>query len=461
MKHALHRFGKFYSRVILNFIGIFIFVGILSVLFGENGWIPNKDIYAISEFVYHYVLPVMIAYSAGNQVRAIDTQKSGKDLYAGGTIAVMATAGLLIAKVQVGLLGAMILGPVCGYMWKSMVEPVLRRKNIQVEMLVRNILVALMGLLMALLSYYGLAPLLEKVSQGLMAGIVFLIRHHLLFFMSFVIEPCKVFFLNNSINHGILMPLGMQQAERVGTSVLFLLETNPGPGLGLLFALYWHRRQRRKEYSAAMFVEFIGGIHEVYFPEILSNVPLLLSVIAGGTVGNLWFSEWNLGVASVVSPGSIVTLMMMSPKGQLLGILAGVLLSAMVSFFVAKWILVWQGAKEISKVPKEGQKEAECCNMSEIHKIGFICDAGVGSSSMGAALLRRKLKESGLDHVEVSAYAMDQIPQDLDLAVCQKNFKELLLKEYKDQKIITMDSLLNQQELSELAQMIRKRSESI
>lgn len=457
MKHALHHFGKFYSRVILNFIGIFIFVGVISVLFGENGWMPNKDIYAISGFVYHYVLPVMIAYSSGNQMRGRNTKNSSEEFHAGGAIAVIATAGLVMAKVQVGLFGAMLLGPMCGFLWKSLVEPELKRKNIQIEMLVRNILVALLGMLMALLSYYGLAPLLEKVSQGLMAGILFMIHHHLLFFISFVIEPCKVFFLNNSINHGILIPLGMQQAESAGSSILFLLETNPGPGMGLLLALYWCERQKRREYNAAIFVEFIGGIHEVYFPEVLSNIPLVFAVIAGGTAGNVWFSEWNLGAASVVSPGSIITMLLMSPKGQLLGILAGVLISAMVSFFVARWILAWQRSRGKSKVPKDGQKETESFTMREIHKIGFICDAGVGSSSMGAALLRRKLKELGVDYVEVSAYAVDQIPPDLDLAVCQKNFKELLLEEYGERRIITVDNLINQQELSELAQMICKK----
>lgn len=460
MRDILHRFGKFYSRVVIDFIGIFMFVGILSVLFGENGWIPIKEIYAISVFVYHYVLPVMIAFAAGNQMRGGDKQEKSEQSYTGGCIAVMATTGLLMTEAQIGLFGAMILGPVCGFLWYRLIEPRLRQKNIRVEMLVRNLLVALVGVTMALLTYYGLEPSLEIVNHSLMAGIRFLVNHHLLFLLSFLIEPLKVIFFNNGMNHGVLIPLGMQQLENANSSNLFLLETNPGPGLGVLLALYWHHRKQREEYRVAVFAELIGGIHEVYFPEILSNLPLLASVIAGGTVGNLWFSGFHLGTASVVSPGSIITILFVSPKDQILGICLGVLVSAVVSLLVAKWILLWQDRKKDLPVQEMGHCVLENDVMREIKKIGFVCDAGVGSSSMGAALLRRKLKEMDINHVEVAAYAMDQVPQDLDLLICQKNFKELLLKEIKDSSVLTMDNLLNQAELAEIAEMVSKRSGS-
>lgn len=468
MRNAIHKFGKFYSNIMINMIGIFIFVGILSVIFGDYGWVPNENIYAISQFVYSYVIPALIAYAAGNHMGQIyekrpDVPKTGIN-HAGGAIAVMAAAGIMIADKNCAILGAMILGPICGLLWKNVLEPLTRKAVQGMEMLTRNLVAAIVGAAFSIAAYYVLTPVLSAVTHVIMMGVDWLIAHKLICLTSVLIEPAKVFFLNNSIHHGILLPLAMQQAEQNGSSMLFLLETNPGPGLGVLLALWLSNRKKRKEYAAYMFVECIGGIHEIYFPEVLANLWLLLALIPGGMAGTLCMSVFHVASAGLVSPGSILTVLFMSGH-HVLATLFAVAISTAVSCAIAFFILKRQGkwcteaaisAQEEKKEEVQEKKQMlEKGQMQEI-KIGFICDAGVGSSAMGAALFRRKLKEEGMNGITAEAYAVDQIPEDLTIGVCQREFLEILQKESNLSNIVTMESLLNQTEHLALIEKLRK-----
>lgn len=468
MRNAIHKFGKFYSNIMINMIGIFIFVGILSVIFGDYGWVPNENIYAISQFVYSYVIPALIAYAAGNHMGQIyekrpDVPKTGIN-HAGGAIAVMAAAGVMIANKNCAILGAMILGPICGLLWKHVLEPLTRKAVQGMEMLTRNLVAAVVGAAFSIAAYYVLTPVLSAVTHVIMMGVDWLIAHKLICLTSVLIEPAKVFFLNNSIHHGILLPLAMQQAEQNGSSMLFLLETNPGPGLGVLLALWLSNRKKRKEYAAYMFVECIGGIHEIYFPEVLANLWLLLALIPGGMAGILCMSVFHVASAGLVSPGSILTLFFMSGH-HVLATLFAVAISTAVSCAIAFFILKRQGKwcteaaisaqEEKKEEVQEKRQMLEKGQMQEI-KIGFICDAGVGSSAMGAALFRRKLKEEGMDGITAEAYAVDQIPEDLTIGVCQRAFLEILQKESNLSNIVTMESLLNQTEHLALIEKLRK-----
>lgn len=468
MRNAIHKFGKFYSNIMINMIGIFIFVGILSVIFGDYGWVPNENIYAISQFVYSYVIPALIAYAAGNHMgqiyeKRLDVPKTGIN-HAGGAIAVMAAAGIMIADKNCAILGAMILGPICGLLWKHVLEPLTRKAVQGMEMLTRNLVAAVVGAAFSIAAYYVLTPVLSAVTHVIMMGVDWLIAHKLICLTSVLIELAKVFFLNNSIHHGILLPLAMQQAEQNGSSMLFLLETNPGPGLGVLLALWLSNRKKRKEYAAYMFVECIGGIHEIYFPEVLANLWLLLALIPGGMAGILCMSVFHVASAGLVSPGSILTLLFMSGH-HVLATLFAVAISTAVSCAIAFFILKRQGKwcteaaisaqEEKKEEVQEKRQMLEKGQMQEI-KIGFICDAGVGSSAMGAALFRRKLKEEGMDGITAEAYAVDQIPEDLTIGVCQRAFLEILQKESNLSNIVTMESLLNQTEHLALIEKLRK-----
>lgn len=496
MSKLLHRFGRFYSRVIVNFIGIFIFVGILSAVFGDCGWMPNGDIYAISQFVYRIVIPLLIAYTAGDERKYQKEQENPTRLHTGGTIAVMATAGLLLANENSGILGAMILGPLSGAVWDDILEPLVKRAKTGLEMLVRNVIAAFAGVLMAVFSFYLLAPFLSAFADILLMGVDSLLRHRMIWLLSIIIEPAKVFFLNNSINYGILLPLGIQQAKDAGESILFLLETNPGPGFGVLAALCLWRKDRRSEYAAAMFVEFAGGIHEIYFPEILSNLWLIAALICGGAAGNFCFMTLQAAATGVVSPGSIVAVLLVCTKKRMVSVLVGILISAAVSAAVALLILKLQSGitgsqevtgesqtdgEELQEVTGGSQTDGEesqtvlgelqagatemkiesgwKAEMNGMLKVGFVCNAGVGSSAMGAALFRRKLREMNLTGIEVDAYASDQIPEDVTVIVCQRDFKELLPFETKARKVCTVESLLNQSEYTKIIEEIKRSGE--
>ena len=358
----------------------------------------------------------------------------------------------------------MSLGPICGLLWKNVLEPLTRKAVQGMEMLTRNLVAAIVGAVFSIAAYYVLTPVLSAVTHLIMMGVDWLIAHKLICLTSILIEPAKVFFLNNSIHHGILLPLAMQQAEQSGSSMLFLLETNPGPGLGVLLALWLSNRKKRKEYAAYMFVECIGGIHEIYFPEVLANLWLLLALIPGGMAGILCMSVFHVASAGLVSPGSILTVLFMSGH-HVLATLFAVAISTAVSCAIAFFILKRQGkwcteaaisAQEEKKEEVQEKKQMlEKGQMQEI-KIGFICDAGVGSSAMGAALFRRKLKEEGMNGITAEAYAVDQIPEDLTIGVCQREFLEILQKESNLSNIVTMESLLNQTEHLALIEKLRK-----
>ena len=478
MKNALHRFGRFYSKIMVQMIGVFIFAGLLSVVFGDYGWLPNKDMYAISQFVYSYLVPLLVAYLAGNQVgKRQDEEKEKRDISAtknaGGVMAALAVTGLLLAEKDCAFIGAMILGPFCGYLWRWGLELWTKKVMPGLEMLTRNLLVAGAATLLATLSYYVLAPAMMAVVKVFMTGINWLVERNLLCFVSVVIEPTKVFFLNNCINHGILLPLAVQQTEAVGSSIFYLLESNPGPGFGLLLALWLSRKKRRKEYGAYLFVEGIGGIHELYFPEVLANLWLLLPLILGGMAGNLVFSLFHVTAVGAISPGSVISILLMTGHKAPLA-LVGMAVSGGVSALFSLVILQMQEREraaleeEKKSLPEESEKVSVLENPEDLGalsqpipkegplKLGFVCDAGVGSSAMGAGLFRRILREQGLEGALVEAYGADQVPKDLDLIVCQKNFKEMLRQEGVFCPMETMESLLNREEQLRLMEKLKK-----
>lgn len=280
------------------------------------------------------------------------------------------------------------------------------------------------------------------------------------------------------MNHGILVPLGMQQLQEQGKSILFLLETNPGPGLGVLAALYLIKYKEKENYAAAIAAEFVGGIHEVYFPAVLSNLWLMVPLMLSSAAGALWFEFTDAGLSAPVSPGSFLTILLMAGKGMMWKVAAGVLISAGVSLGIS-WVVLKSGnARKILSRKEEERKEAEgpveladqtnalqtgALQEKEekrmfIQKIGFICDAGVGSSAMGAALFRRKLSMNGIPDLQVESYACDQIPDALDLLVCQKDFVRMLPEKTRSMEIFATDSLLDQAAFDKIIEIIRIRN---
>ena len=226
----------------------------------------------------------------------------------------------------------------------------------------------------------------------------------------------------------------------------------------MLAALYLTRRKERETYAGAMVAEFIGGIHEVYFPVVLSDIRLLLPLMASSAAGAFWFELTGAGLRTPVSPGSCISILLLAGRPDFVKVGTGILISAIVSFGVSWLVLHWH------KTGKEEQKLCEMIDKKEeikqlpVRAIGFVCDAGVGSSAMGAALLRRKLMQQQITDIQVEAYASDQIPEHLDLVICQKNFRKLLPESLEGSEILEVDSLLEQSAFNRIVEIIKVRN---
>lgn len=440
----IQKVGRFYSHIIMKNIGIFIFIGLLFVVFGEHGWFPHKDIYAISQLMYGYILPSMIACEGG---RAVGGERAG-------ILACLAVAGIVVAASSVGLMAALIMGPASGLIWKNWEKLMEKKIPGSLQMLVRNLTVAVGGCVLAVAGYLLVLPVFEAGTALIYRGVNFMIVHRMESLLSFVIEPGKVFFMNNVLNHAVLTPLGLEQVQETGSSVLFLLETNPGPGLGLLAALYYRQKDRRDDYSVSIFTQLIGGLHEVYFPLVLADIRLLAALIAGGFAGDFCFGMLNAGVGGVVSPGSLIVLLLMAGRYSMLPVLAGVIVSALVTFTVSAAIL------RIEKTDNSTRMEEEKLAVpvqKKIEKIVFVCDGGVGSSAMGAAIFRRMLARQGITGITVEAFAVDLVPDEADILVCQKDFSRMLPETIKNREIYTVENLVSSEGYGGLLDQIQKR----
>lgn len=449
MIKKIHDAGRQYSSIFMGNIGLFIFAGLLFVIFQDGGWFPNENLYGIARLVYSIVIPVCISYTGGAGI-------SGQT---GGILSVLTLSGMLYADTSTAILAAMISAPAGGILWKKTENRIKKYAGSSMQMLIRNLLTGVIGGILAGAGYYLLSPVLDFAGQCIAAGIEFLFVHKLYALCCVFIEPAKVFFLNNVVNHGILVPIGMEQLQETGSSVLFLLETNPGPGFGVLTALFLSDRRERQNYAAALAAEFAGGIHEVYFPAVLENLRLLLPLIVSGAAGAWWFNLTGAGTCAPVSPGSVFTILIMAGKGKILITAAGILISAAVSFLLSLLILKMSGPSK--EAEKENDVSAEKISIKEqnpLRYIGFVCDAGVGSSAMGAALFRRTLARNGITDVQVEAYACDQIPDFVELVVCQKDFQKMLPEKVCNREIVPVDSLLSQQAFEKLAVFIQERN---
>ena len=395
-------------------IGAFIAWGFITAFFIPTGWMPNEYLSKMVGPMIVYLLPLLIGYTGGKAVA--DTR--------GGVLGAISTMGVIVGADIPMFMGAMIMGPLGGFVIKQFDKAVEGKIPAGFEMLVNNFSAGILGALVALLGYTGIGPVVLALNNMLKGGVEGIVNAGFLPLASLFIEPGKILFLNNAINHGVLGPIGIQQAKELGQSIFFLLETNPGPGLGILLA-YWVFSKGMVKQSApgAIIIHFLGGIHEIYFPYVLMNPMLLLAVICGGASGVLTFTVFKAGLVATPSPGSIFALLAMTPKGGYIAVMSGVLVSTVVSFLVAS-VFVKRAAEKMDEgqldEAKEKMKELKGVSTAAakktINKVVFACDAGMGSSAMGATTLRNKCKKAGLA-LEVVHCAIENIPKDADMVV--------------------------------------------
>lgn len=343
MRERLQRFGGFLAGMIIPNIGAFIGWGLITALFIPTGWLPSEKFAKIVGPMIVYLLPILIAYTGGKMVHGVR----------GGVVGAAATVGVIVGTDIPMFLGAMAMGPLGGYLIKKIDGVLEERIPVGFEMLINNFSAGILILILALFGNLVIGPIVVAISTVAGGVVDWLVQKRLLPLAALIIEPAKVLFLNNAINHGVLAPLGVQEVQQSGKAIHFLLETNPGPGLGLLVAFYVAGRGMMKESApGSMIIHFLGGIHEIYFPYILAHPIMILATIAGGFAADLWFTIMKAGLVATPSPGSIFAYLAVIPKGQHFPVLMGVLIGAVASFLVGALIL------KVNPLPEEKEDES-------------------------------------------------------------------------------------------------------
>lgn len=420
MKTGLQKFGKFLSAMVMPNIGAFIAWGFITALFIADGWLPNEQLASIQPYMLTYLLPILIAATGGRMIA------KDRGMVMGAIAIVGCIAGVGGTDGQPMLMAAMFMGPAAGWVIKKFDQMMDGHIPAGFEMLINNFSVGILGMILAIIGYYFIGPVMMGILAFLTAGVNVLINHGLLPLVAIFVEPAKVLFLNNAINHGIFTPIGVEQAAEMGKSIMYMLETNPGPGLGVLLAYWLFSSDQATKDSApgAIIIHFFGGIHEIYFPYILMNPVVIVAPIVGNICAIAFYTIFNCGLKGPASPGSIIAYLSMAPKGETLLVLLGTLIACGVSFLIASPIIKMSNSKNTSlesaqnqmksmKAASKGQK-----SVLSAKKIVFACDAGMGSSAMGATKFRNRLKTVRPDIV-VTNTSVDNIPDDCDVAVVQ------------------------------------------
>lgn len=464
VKVKIQRFGSYLSGMVMPNIGAFIAWGLITALFIPSGWIPNEDLAKLVGPMITYLLPLLIAYTGGKLVHDVR----------GGVVGAVATMGVIVGADIPMFLGALIMGPVGGYLIKKFDDLIQGKVRQGFEMLVNNFSAGILGAILAVISSLFIGPVVEGLNKVLAAGVETIVNANLLPLANIFIEPAKVLFLNNAINHGILSPLGIEQAADTGKSILFLLETNPGPGFGILLAFMLAGKGTAKQSApGAAIIHFLGGIHEIYFPYILMKPALILAAIAGGVSGVFTFTILDAGLVAVPSPGSIFALLAMTPKGNFLAVIAGVIVSTVISFLVASIILkrsksesdednLSEAAQKMEEMKGKKSKATDALNAQKddqsyvnVDKIVFACDAGMGSSAMGASLLRDKVNKAELD-IEVTNTSINQLSEDADVVITHKDLTDRAKEKLPNANHISVENFLNSPKYDELMAKLKE-----
>lgn len=456
-KDKVQRFGRFISGMILPNIGAIIAWGLITVLFIGVGWLPNKTLAQLVDPMLRVLLPLLIGYTGGRAIAG----------HRGGVVGAVATFGIMmgaggaknLAEGTPMFLGAMIVGPLGGYIIKKLETFTTGKIPAGFEMLVNNFADGIIGMLLACAGLVAFGPVVAAATAAFGNVVKSIVEAGLLPLASIFIEPAKILFLNNAINHGVLSPLGIQQAAAAGKSIFFMLESNPGPGLGILLAYALFSKGMAKQSApGAIIIHFLGGIHEIYFPYVLMNPILLIPVILGGMSGVFTFGLLGAGLIAPPAPGSIFAYIVMAPRGGLLPVLFGVLVSFVVSFLIASVLIKrskefsGQELSEAQSAVKEMKAASKGLNVkSAVNKIVVACDAGMGSSAMSASMLRNKLTKAGLK-IEVTNCAIEDIPADADIVITHESLSERAKSMAPHAEHISIKNFVNAPEYDQLVE---------
>ena len=485
----VQRFGTFLSGMIMPNIGAFIAWGLITAFFIEAGFTPFGPLGGFGENaegepytglvgpMITYLLPLLIAYTGGRMVYDVR----------GGVVGAIATMGVIVGTDIPMFIGAMLMGPLTAWVmkkvdaiWDGKIKP-------GFEMLVNNFSAGILAAAMAIFGFFLIGPAVLAFSNAAASAVDFLVTRGLLPLTSILIEPAKVLFLNNAINHGILTPLGTAQALEEGKSILFLLEANPGPGLGILLAYtVFGRGAARASAPGAALIHFVGGIHEIYFPYVLMKPALILAAIAGGMTGIFTLTLFDAGLRAPAAPGSIIAIFAQATTDSYVGVALAVTAATAVSFFVASIILKAskdKGEGDLTEATSrmegmKGKKSSvssaivgtsggadtggtparELADGGPVQRIVFACDAGMGSSAMGASVLRNKVKAAGFADVKVTNAAIANLTDDFDIVVTHQDLATRARPKVPSAAVVTVDNFMGSPRYDEIVEAVQQRN---
>jgi PTS system mannitol-specific IIC component len=476
---AVQKFGTFLSGMIMPNIAAFIAWGFITALFIEKGPFPVAGIGGFGNNaagepniglvgpMIRFMLPLLIATQGGRMVYGAR----------GAVVSAVATMGVIVAIKDPTFLGAMIMGPFAAWcmkhvdrIWEGKIKP-------GFEMLVNNFSAGILAAVLAVLGYFFFGPPIQGLSTALGHGVDWLVGHSLLPLASIIIEPAKVLFLNNAINHGVLTPIGIQQAADHGKSILFLLEANPGPGLGLLLAYSIFGTGIAKSTApGAAIIQFFGGIHEIYFPYVLLKPITLLAMIPAGMVGIFTLVVFGAGLRAPAAPGSIIAVYAQTPGNSLIGVTLSVLLAATTSFVLTSIILRASRKRDeegdlaaataqmqnlkgkessVAGILAQAEAKEAAARTEPIRKIVFACDAGMGSSAMGASVLRNKLKKAGQEDVSVVNVAIANLDDTYDLVVTHQDLTMRAMDKTPSAQHVSVSNFMNSPKYDEIVEEVK------
>ncbi len=443
MKNGVQRFGKFLSAMIMPNIGALIAFGFLAAFFNGSGWLPHEGFATIFSAILVYLIPILIASTGGKLI--------GGDR--GSVVASIAVVGAIMSDPDTTMLmAAMIMGPLAGFCIKKFDEAMDGHMPAGFEMLINNFSVGIIGMLLAMFGFLAVGPFMNLILGILSAGVNFLVEHSLLPLIAVFIEPAKVLFLNNALNHGIFTPIATAQAAETGRSIMYMLEANPGPGLGVLLAYMFFCKDQETKQSApgAVIIHLLGGIHEIYFPYILMNPLVIVGPILGNLAAIFWFNLTGCGLVGPASPGSIIAYLMMAPGDKIIQIIVGVVIATAISFVVSSAIVRMAKGKSLEEAQEElasrkaqakGTANVAIASAADVKKVVFACDAGMGSSAMGATKFRNRVKALRPDLTVINT-SVDTIPKDCDIAVVQVTLVDRAKKCAPHAQMVTINNFL-------------------
>ncbi len=432
-------------------IGAFIAWGLITALFIPAGWFPNEQLSGLVDPMVYNLLPILIGYTGGKMV-------GGER---GGVMGGIATMGVIVGSPNAPMfIGAMIMGPLSGYIIKLFDQAMDGNMPAGFEMLINNFSVGILGMLTAIFGYYTVGPAVASMTAALEAGVDVVVEAGMLPAVALFVEPAKVLFLNNALNHGIFTPLGAADIAESGKSIMYMLEANPGPGVGVLLAYCLFAKGSAKSSApGAVIIHFFGGIQEIYFPYVLMNPVILLAPICGSVAAIFFYTMMDAGLVGAAAPGSIIAFAAMAPQGETLIVIGGVLIASVVSFLVAAPIVKFTAKDDADgDAFAEAQAKSKAMKVTnkngEIKKIIFACDAGMGSSAMGATKFRNRLKDVN-PNIVVTNSAVDVVPGDADVVVCQVTLQERAEKSAPQAQLVTIGNFLSDKNLDELFEFIK------